>query len=79
MSIDAGNAYDALEDETGDAPHALPGSQTDSGAPRYSIPHRKIGAVEIPAVVKNVDRAVKAFGRSGSLTHVRKADWDAVR
>lgn len=72
MDFDAGYAYDALEDEARDTPDSVPGSQTDGGAPRYTIPQRTIGAVEVPAVVKNVDRAVKAFGRFGSLTHVRE-------
>ena len=43
---------------------------TDQGAPRYSIARREFGAVEIPAVVQNVDRAVQAFGRVPSLEHV---------
>ncbi|KOS17186.1 Transcription factor tau subunit sfc1 [Escovopsis weberi] len=40
------------------------------GAPRYPIPHRDLSAVEIPAVVEDVDRAVKAFGRVPNLRHV---------
>ncbi|PHH70908.1 hypothetical protein CDD82_6853 [Ophiocordyceps australis] len=39
-------------------------------APRYPLPCRPLTAVEIPAVVNNVDRAIKAFGRSPSLSHV---------
>lgn len=39
-------------------------------APRYDIPTRTLGAVEIPAVVENVDRAVMAFGRVASFQHV---------
>jgi hypothetical protein len=44
--------------------------QSQKPAPKYSIPARDLGAVEIPAVVENVDRAVKAFGRVPSLRHV---------
>lgn len=40
------------------------------GAPRYTIPARKLAAVEIPAVVQDVDRAVRAFGRVANLNHV---------
>jgi general transcription factor 3C polypeptide 5 (transcription factor C subunit 1) len=43
---------------------------TENGAPRYAIPRRDLTAVEIPAVVENIDRAVKAFGRVPSLRHV---------
>jgi general transcription factor 3C polypeptide 5 (transcription factor C subunit 1) len=34
----------------------------DSEAPIYSIPSRLLGAVEVPAIVKNLDRCEKAFG-----------------
>lgn len=40
------------------------------GAPRYPIPSRELGAVEVPALIQNVDRAVKAFGRVPDLSHV---------
>ncbi|KAL6902449.1 RNA polymerase III transcription factor IIIC subunit domain-containing protein [Trichoderma evansii] len=42
----------------------------EDGAPRYGIPRRELTAVEIPAVVENIDRAVRAFGRVPSLRHV---------
>ncbi|KAK6453180.1 hypothetical protein FP744_10009432 [Trichoderma asperellum] len=42
----------------------------ENGAPRYAIPQRELTAVEIPAVVENIDRAVRAFGRVPSLRHV---------
>lgn len=42
----------------------------DGGAPRYVIPPRELTAVEIPAVVEDIDRAVRAFGRAPSLRHV---------
>jgi general transcription factor 3C polypeptide 5 (transcription factor C subunit 1) len=41
-----------------------------NSAPRYSIPTDSLAAVEIPAIVENVDRAIKAFGRAPSLDHV---------
>lgn len=44
--------------------------ETENGAPRYAIPRRDLTAVEIPAVVENIDRAVMAFGRVPSLRHV---------
>lgn len=39
-------------------------------APRYAIPLRDLAAVEVPAVVENIDRTVMAFGRLPSLSHV---------
>ncbi|KAG5942763.1 hypothetical protein E4U53_007168, partial [Claviceps sorghi] len=39
----------------------LIGQDQDDGAPRYRVAHRHLAAVEIPAVVENVDRAIKAF------------------
>ncbi|EXU97841.1 RNA polymerase III transcription factor (TF)IIIC subunit [Metarhizium robertsii] len=42
----------------------------EEGAPRFRIPPRDLAAVEIPAVVENIDRAVKAFGRVPSLEHL---------
>ncbi|KAG6014469.1 hypothetical protein E4U54_005262 [Claviceps lovelessii] len=46
------------------------GQNQDDGAPRYRIAHRHLAAVEIPAVVENVDRTIKAFGRNPTLAHV---------
>ncbi|KAL7811733.1 RNA polymerase III transcription factor IIIC subunit domain-containing protein [Trichoderma aethiopicum] len=46
------------------------GHEDDGGAPRYVIPPRELTAVEIPAVVEDIDRAVRAFGRAPSLRHV---------
>lgn len=40
------------------------------GAPRYPIPRTKLSAVEVPAVIQNLDRAIKAFGRVPTLNHV---------
>ena len=39
-------------------------------APKYTVPSRELTAVEIPAIVENPDRAVRAFGRVASLAHV---------
>jgi hypothetical protein len=39
-------------------------------APRYPVPARRLAAVEVPAVVQNVDRAIRAFGRTPVLSHV---------
>ncbi|PKS05306.1 hypothetical protein jhhlp_008679 [Lomentospora prolificans] len=38
------------------------GREEDEGAPRYVVPPRAMGAVEVPMIVANVDRATKAFG-----------------
>ncbi|OAA41656.1 Transcription factor IIIC, subunit 5 [Metarhizium rileyi] len=42
----------------------------EKGAPRFRIPPRDLAAVEMPAVVENIDRAVKAFGRVPTLEHL---------
>jgi general transcription factor 3C polypeptide 5 (transcription factor C subunit 1) len=49
---------------------ALREQPTADSAPRYPIPTDRLAAVEIPAIVENVDRAIKAFGRAPSLDHV---------
>ncbi|CAG9979612.1 unnamed protein product [Clonostachys byssicola] len=51
---------------------------TRQGAPRYAIPARKLAAVEIPAVVQDVDRAVRAFGRVANLNHVLDPDNHSI-
>lgn len=58
----------SLEAGLGSAHRPAPQNQN---APTYSIPNRDIAAVEIPAVVKNIDRTVAAFGRVSSFDHVR--------
>lgn len=52
-----------------------PDASRGDGAPRYAIPRRELTAVEIPAVVENIDRAVRAFGRVPSLRHVSVEQW----
>lgn len=39
-------------------------------APRYSIPNRVIGAVEIPMMVMNLDRAFNAFSGVRNMNDV---------
>ncbi|KAF7563398.1 hypothetical protein G7046_g753 [Stylonectria norvegica] len=53
----------------GDPEAMVTQDQHPQSATKYAIPSRIIGAVEIPAVVEDVDRAVKAFGRVPSLQH----------
>ncbi|QPG97016.1 hypothetical protein C2857_005628 [Epichloe festucae Fl1] len=50
----------------------------DDGAPRYRIAHRHLSAIEIPAVVENVDRAVKAFGRVPTLAHALETTRNSI-
>lgn len=57
-----------------DSPESAHGRGYDE-APRYSIPAKVFAAVEVPAVVRNLDRAVKAFGRVPSLQHVRPCQY----
>lgn len=39
-------------------------------APTYQVASRSISAVEVPANVQNIDRAVRAYGRTETLSHV---------
>ncbi|KAJ4307999.1 tau 95 subunit of transcription factor TFIIIC [Fusarium piperis] len=74
------NGYESLDDDQSrreirvDRP-ARPAPDT---APKYTVPARVIGAVEIPAVVENVDRAVKAFGRVPNLQHVMDTSRNSI-
>lgn len=61
---------EAMADDTAGVASPPDLRQHDDAAPRYTIPSRKIGAVEVPAVVQDIDRAVRAFGRVPSLAHV---------
>lgn len=64
-----------MEDTDVEAASPAPRSEQNENeamAPRYLIPSRSMGAVEVPAVVNNVDRAIKAFGRVRSLAHVSR-------
>ncbi|KAH7246413.1 RNA polymerase III transcription factor IIIC subunit-domain-containing protein [Fusarium tricinctum] len=74
------NGYESLDDtliENGQEERTDEPLHTDS-ASRYTVPTRIVGAVEIPAVVENVDRAVKAFGRVPNLQHVMDAGRNSI-
>lgn len=59
-----------VEEDVAEQDGSVTGQENSGGAPKYPIPNRDLGAVEIPAVVENVDRAVKAFGRTPSFQQV---------
>ncbi|PHH88603.1 hypothetical protein CDD83_7330 [Cordyceps sp. RAO-2017] len=71
----ASQADDEMRGQSLDEPALPPEQETtdddeaSDSAPRYEVPSRRLAAVELPAVVKNIDRAVKAFGRVPSLSH----------
>lgn len=66
------NGYESLDDDQSrrEIRAERPARPAPESAPKYTVPARVLGAVEIPAVVENVDRAVKAFGRVPNLQHV---------
>lgn len=66
-SSDSDASSPDLESTLGDSPVAGPAPTSPDAAPSYAIPARGLAAVEVPAVVNNIDRAVKAFGRVPSL------------
>ncbi|KAL2118401.1 hypothetical protein VTJ04DRAFT_8061 [Mycothermus thermophilus] len=39
-------------------------------APRYTIPSRRLGAVEHPMIIKNLDKAIKTFGQNSALQSI---------
>ncbi|KAH7486026.1 hypothetical protein FOMA001_g4190 [Fusarium oxysporum f. sp. matthiolae] len=74
------NGYESLDDtqlENDNGERANDSVHPDS-APRYTVPSRAIGAVEIPAVVENIDRTIKAFGRVPNLQHVMDAGRNSI-
>jgi hypothetical protein len=49
----------------------LPDEQEDGGAaPRYTIPPRRLGALEHPMIIKNLDKGIKTFGQNNALQGV---------
>ncbi|OAA38444.1 Transcription factor IIIC, subunit 5 [Beauveria brongniartii RCEF 3172] len=83
MTSHSGNGKEASASD-----YSLPGSTvpgpsstrdaSSQNAPIYLIPNRKIAAVEIPAVVQNIDRAISAFGRVPSFEHVLDPQRNSV-
>lgn len=55
-----------------DAPkdHGPSPPKDSNSAPRFPIPKRTMGAVEIPMIVMNLDRTEKAFGNVSSFQNV---------
>src|ERR1700761_7931906 len=49
---------------------SVAGMANPSIAPIYAVPGRKLGAVEHPMILKDVDKAIKTFGRGTSLRPV---------
>ena len=41
-------------------------------APRYSIPARRLGALEHPLIIRNVDRGINTFGTNPSFQAVKQ-------
>ncbi|KAJ4024490.1 tau 95 subunit of transcription factor TFIIIC [Fusarium irregulare] len=71
------DSYDETQFDDDNGERASSSVHPDS-APRYTIPERVIGAVEIPAVVNNPDRAVKTFGRHPHLQHLLDTGRNSV-
>jgi hypothetical protein len=41
-------------------------------APRYSLPARRLGALEHPLIIRNVDRGIQTFGTNPSFQAVKQ-------
>ncbi|KAF4990400.1 hypothetical protein FGRMN_8535 [Fusarium graminum] len=74
------NGYDSLDDTVIENGHEENTNEPlhPESASRYIVPTRVVGAVEIPAVVENVDRAVKAFGRVPNLQHIMDSGRNSI-
>jgi len=65
---------DAIQQPNGDAAvvAGAVGPSKDAGkAPTYVIPPRRLGALEHPMIIKNLDKGMKTFGQSNSFQSVR--------
>ncbi|KAK1655229.1 RNA polymerase III transcription factor IIIC subunit-domain-containing protein [Colletotrichum phormii] len=72
-----GVTVDAAPKETRSGPS--PSSKDSSNsAPRFSIPKRTMGAVEIPMVVMNLDRTEKAFGNVSSFQNILDSERNTI-
>ncbi|KAF4873873.1 Transcription factor tau subunit sfc1 [Colletotrichum siamense] len=49
-----------------------------NSAPRFPIPKRSMGAVEIPMIVMNLDRAEKAFGSISSFQNILDTERNTI-
>ncbi|KAL5614542.1 uncharacterized protein BROUX77_000379 [Berkeleyomyces rouxiae] len=54
-------------------------TQVNDGAPSYTIQPRAFGAVEVPMVVLNVDRARAAFGRMPSFPDILEPNRNSLQ
>ncbi|KXH69541.1 hypothetical protein CSAL01_09210 [Colletotrichum salicis] len=72
-----GVIVDAAPKETRSGPS--PSSKDSSNsAPRFSIPKRTMGAVEIPMIVMNLDRTEKAFGNVSSFQNILDSERNTI-
>ncbi|KAM3464395.1 hypothetical protein NHJ6243_002451 [Beauveria neobassiana] len=83
MTSHPGNGKEASASDYSVLDSTVPGPSStrdapSQNAPIYIIPNRKIAAVEIPAVVQNIDRAISAFGRVPSFEHVLDPQRNSV-
>lgn len=46
------------------------GYADEDAAPAYTIPSRRLGALEHPMIIKNLDKAIKTFGQNSALQAV---------
>ncbi|TQN75042.1 Transcription factor tau subunit sfc1 [Colletotrichum shisoi] len=52
--------------------------QNSNSAPRYPIPKRAMGAVEVPMIVMNLDRTEKAFGNISSFHNILDTERNTI-
>ncbi|OLN86905.1 Transcription factor tau subunit sfc1 [Colletotrichum chlorophyti] len=55
-----------------------PGPHDSNSAPRYPIPKRAMGAVEVPMIVMNLDRAEKAFGNISTFQNILDTERNTI-
>ncbi|WDK12468.1 hypothetical protein CGRA01v4_03747 [Colletotrichum graminicola] len=62
----------------GRASQPLTDWQDNNSAPRYPIPKRAMGAVEIPMIVMNLGRTEKAFGNISSFQNILDTERNTI-
>jgi general transcription factor 3C polypeptide 5 (transcription factor C subunit 1) len=45
-------------------PQDAPTRELDTDAPVYAVPAKRLGVVEHPMIIKNIDKAIKTFGKN---------------
>lgn len=56
--------------ERAEDPAPQPVERYDSYAPTYTVPLRRLGAIEHPMIIKDLEKAIGTFGKAHSFKQV---------